>query len=189
MIRCDGRARGGSTTMRTSEDKRRVSGCGRGVESADDVEKWREKIAARLSGTTLLAFPPLPLSFRFSRELLPPPSLPFALTRSNRGIPRIRGRSMNLFCRRDDRIREWDAPEKNILENRVLKIQSFFLLIRSRKSLFYFEILFSENFIRAMKLWIWKENARIEEGMIRWRKKKKRKKGSRAALLIELAKD
>lgn len=39
MIRCDGRARGGSTTMRTSEDKRRVSGCGRGVESADDVEK------------------------------------------------------------------------------------------------------------------------------------------------------
>lgn len=74
----------------------------------------------------------------------------------------------------------------------IFKIQSFFLLIRSRKSLFYFEILFSENFIRNARL---EKNARIEEdeeeGMIRWRKekKRKRKKGSRAALLIELAKD
>lgn len=156
--------------------------------------RWRREMTGKNSCQTIRHHPArVPSSSSFvsllPRASAPPPSLPFALTRSNRGIPRIRGRSMNLFCRRDDRIREWDAPEKNILENRVLKIQSFFLLIRSRKSLFYFEILFSENFIRAMKLWIWKENARIEEGMIRSRKKKKRKKGSRAALLIELAKD
>lgn len=43
MIRCDGRARGGSTRTKEEdamrEDKRLVPGCGRGVESADDVEK------------------------------------------------------------------------------------------------------------------------------------------------------